>query len=371
MKHLRGFASAVAMVMVLMAAASCQKPAASQPASAPTRFTATGSGLQMGQQIGKQYAAQITPIQHTFLATAVVMTQKSKAALYAQAGEIAKNIAPEDLDEIRGLAEGSGLTYEDMLFLNCFYDLTTTTIFCRQIAAWGRDTADGELIHGRNLDWPDYPGQPLEKYNLIVNERPTEGVESLTLCWPGFAGVLTGANKEGLTVAFNQLTAPRQERAAEPTFFTLKRVLRSCKTAAEAVKLIQDAKPLGSGCVLISDAKNKTAVVVEIYAGRVGVRQAGKNEAMICCANHATTDAAPENRRSGPADWPLCRVARKLGKPLTADLTRQCLADPEVLQDINMLSVVFLPRANKMLLSCGRMRAAEGTFTEYTLFENK
>lgn len=373
MKRIGKFSFLAAMVMLLAAAASCQKSVAGQPTStyAPTRFTAAGTSLEMGRQVGKQYAAQIKPIQHIFLVAAIVMTQKTKADLYAEAAEIGKSLCADDLAEIRGLAEGSGMTCEDMLFLNTFYSVTTSAVFCRQIAAWGKDTADGELIHGRNLDWPDYPDQPLEKNNLILNQRPTAGIEYLSLGWPGFAGVLTGTNKEGLTVGFNQIVAPRQDRWAEPTFFTLKRVLRSCKTAAEAVKLIQDAKPLDSGCVLISDAKGKTAVVVEIYAGKVGVREAGKGEAMICCANHATTDAAPENRRSGPADWPLCRVARKLDKPLTADLTRQCLGDPEVLQSINMLSVVFLPAANKMLLSCGRMRAAEGPFTEYTLFEKE
>jgi hypothetical protein len=182
-------------------------------------------------------------------------------------------------------------------------------------------------------------------------------------------GVLTGTNRHGITVAFNQLGGPRVKQPAEPAFFTLKRVLRTCKTAAEAVKLIQDAKPMDNGAVVISDATARTAEVVEIVEGKVGVRRAAKDEEMIGAANHPTTEAVPENRRTGPADWPMCRVARRLGKPLTPELMKKTLADPEVIQDINMLSVVFLPSANKMLLSCGRMRAAEGVFIEYKLFE--
>jgi hypothetical protein len=39
-----------------------------------------------------------------------------------------------------------------------------------------------------------------------------------------------------------------------------------------------------------------------------------------------------------------------------------------VIQGINMVSAVFAPAANRVHLSCGRMRAAEGAFKEYELF---
>ncbi len=373
MKHMLKLAILALAALAFAAGASCEKPPAVSRATstfAPSRLAVTGTSEQMGRQVGKQFGPQMKVMHPIFLGAAIVMSQHTKAGLYAKAGEIAKHIAADEIDEMRGLADGSGLPYEDVLFLNTYYSLTSSAVFCRQLASWGRNADGGELIHGRNLDWPDYPGQPLQRNNLILNLKPIQGLEHLTLGWPGMVGVVTGTNRHGITVAFNQLGGPRVKQPAEPTFFTLRRVLRSCKTAEEAVKLMQEAKPMDNGAVIISDATAKTAVVLEVVEGKVGVRKAAKDEDMICAANHPTTDAVPENRRTGPADWPLCQVARRLGKPLTPDSMKKCLADRDVIQDINMLSVVFLPSANKMLLSCGRMRAAEGPFTEYKLFES-
>jgi hypothetical protein len=334
----------------------------------PTRLAAGGTPAEIGRAVGKERAETIRALHPIFLRVAERQTGQTKEKLYARAAELSGKLSAADREEIEGLAAGSGLSNEDALFLNTFYSLTVDLPACRGLAAWGRATTDGGLLHARNLDWFDYPGEPLKRHNLILNVKPKDGVEYLALTWPGLQGVLTGTNRKGLTVSFN--TLPGRSRAAalsEPVFFTLKRALRSCATADEAVKLIREAKPLGNGSVLVSDATGKTAVVVEILGGEVRVRKPDGD--LIANANHPTKEAGWTDLRGlGPPDSPAGDAARALGAKLDADKARGVMADRRVLLDCNLVSVVFQPARNRMFLSCGRARAAEGEFKEYELF---
>ena len=335
----------------------------------PRRVAAAGAPEEIGRALGKELAPEIKNLHGLFLRVGEVSNLKGRKKLYERARDIGEKLSAADRAEIKGLADGAGIPFEDALFLNLFYDLTYGPAACRGLAAWGAATADGRLLHGRNLDWPDYPGKPLQRNNLIVNVRPKDGIEYCFLTWPGLQAVLTGTNRRGLSVSFNQLPdSPGGEALSEPVLFTLKRVLRTCAGAEGAVKLIEAAKPLGSGSILISDSAGKTALVVELSGGKLGVRRPAEGAAMIGNANHATREAGLAGLRFGPAGSPTCDVAAELKKPLGVADVSKVLADRRVIQGINMVSVIFAPAANRMHLSCGRMRAAEGTFKEYELF---
>ena len=130
--------------------------------------------------------------------------------------------------------------------------------------------------------------------------------------------------------------------------------------------MIREAKPLGNGSILVSDARLGRALVVDVFDGHVGVREG--EDGITGNANHVTTDLGEAGVRPSRLDWPAPEVARALGRPLSAQDVRHVMAHEKVMLSINIVSVVFLPAQNKMLLSCGRLRAARGEFVEYTLF---
>lgn len=335
-----------------------------------TRIRAAGDPTEVGKRIGKRVAGPLRLLQPAILQIATLTSRKSKAELYAVAKQLSAKLAKEDIAEIRGLAKGSGLEFEDALFISMFYSIVYDGPACRQLAVWGKSSSDGELMHARNLDWMDYPGELLRRTNLIINVAPRKGNEYVFLTWPGFQGVLTGSNNKGITLGFNRINS-RKFRLAEPVVFTLKRILRECDNLDDAVTMLKKARPLGNGSVLISDAGKKKALVVELYEGDVGVRRPNAKEQMIGNANHYVAAAwkkLPAGMPSGRASWPTCHEAAKQGKGLTSDKVKAVMASYAVLQNINIVSVIFKPKANKMLLSCGRLRAAKGTFTEYELF---
>ncbi len=333
----------------------------------PVRMTVSGTRRQMGEQIGKAYSAQAKQAHAAVLDKLTRGNANAKAKLYAMAATVAKNIAAEDVEEMKGIAAGAGVPYEDVLFANTFYYIAMGNVGCRQLAVWGKRTVGGKLIHARNLDWPDYAGGPLRRNNLILNVKPAKGHEYLLLTWPGWAGALTGTNAKGVTLAFNMLPGTPVKRAAEPIFFTLRRVLRTCETVEKAIAELRRVKPLGNGSVMISDANAKAAVVVEVIDGVVTTRQPVAE--LIANANHATCGKSDKPDRDTSRDnAPAGDVASDAKAAMGPKEVQGVMGSFKVIQLINILSVVFVPADNKMYLACGRYRAAAGEFTEHVIF---
>ncbi len=334
------------------------------------RVALEGSSFQMGQQWGKQQKVTMRALQLLFKGMAGMSLRKNEAEIYEKALKIAKYIAKEDLDEIKGAAMTAGLKYEDMLVYNLFYSMVVTKIGCRQFAVWGDKTQNGKLLHARNLDWFDYPGNPMKRFNTIVNYKGKNQLEYLMLTWPGFTSCLTGTNKAGITIGYNQLHQRGDfKHESEPTFYTIKRALRSCKTVEEVVLLFKKALPMDSGTVMVSAANQKKAAVIEIIRGKVGVRYT--QALCITNANHATHEAGiAQGTLTADADSPVGLIAKKISKKLSPQSVQNLMAHSKVLQPkLNLLCVIFAPSENRMWLSCGKTSAAKGPFVEHKLFD--
>ena len=334
------------------------------------RVSLEGSSYEMGKQWAEGNKNLIIALKTQFNAMASIFLKQTSKQLEEKSLSIAKHMAKEDLDEIRGLADGTGVSYEEMLTFNLFYSLCVTKIGCRQFVTWGDKTDDGNLVHSRNLDWNDYPGSPMKKYNVVVNYNGKGQNKYLLLSWPGFCSALTGTNKEGITIAYNQLPQKGDTSyISEPTFFTIKRALRSAKSLDEVIEIFEKTKPMDSGSVMVSDAKSKKAAVIEVIRGKVGIRYPEKN--MISNANHPTIEAGLAGKaESGSARWPVCTTAEKISGKLSVKTVKNLMAHSNVLQPkLNILSVVFKYSENRMWLSCGKGSAAKGPYLELELFK--
>ena len=106
---------------------------------------------------------------------------------------------------------------------------------------------------------------------------------------------------------------------------------------------------------------------MEVFDGQVGERES--KDGVIGNTNTGTKETGVTGPELGPAETPACGIARKLALKFGPDSLRQVLADPKVLATNNIVSVIFNPSANLMLLSCGQSEAAKGKFVEYQLFE--
>lgn len=337
------------------------------------RIAVAGDRVEIGAAIGNQLGQSIRRLHPIFLTLAIGMTGQTRAEIDRRIAKIAEHLHEDDIAEMKAIARGAGVDYEHVLLLNLFYTLTSRhTIGCRQFVAWGEATAGGALLHARNLDWVDYPGKPLHREHTIVDVTPEDGHRHVLLTWPGLTGAITGANERGLIVAYNQLPGGnRVGRLAEPTFFVLRRVLRTCADLESAIAAFTKVRPLDDGSIMLSSSKEKAAAVVEIIDGRVGVRRAPDGEPMLGNANHCTAEADVKGNSHVPqfrATWPTVDVASQHRGKLDATGLRRVMADRRVLQSINILSAVFEPEANRMWIAVRTHHAARGTFVEYPMF---
>ena len=97
--------------------------------------------------------------------------------------------------EIEGLSKCTGLSVYNLTAANLIYDISA---FCTSIVA---ENSNGEIFHGRNLDYPIPPFRPLIiQANFIKNNKLV--FKSTT--YVGFVGILTGQVANGYTLSADQ-----------------------------------------------------------------------------------------------------------------------------------------------------------------------
>ena len=99
------------------------------------------------------------------------------------------------LEELRGLADGSGVSLRDLVL---FHAIPDRTYSCSSLAAWGAATGDGRLIHTRNLDWNIDVG--IQQYAAVFVVRPAGRRAFINFGWAGFIGVLSGVNEAQISI---------------------------------------------------------------------------------------------------------------------------------------------------------------------------
>lgn len=185
-------------------------------------------------------------------------------------------------DELRGVAEGSGVPLEDLIRAHMLPVITPYA--CSGVAVWGDATANGHLYQIRNLDFTVDAG--LQDYPVVVIYLPDEGIPHASPTFAGCVGANAGLNAEGIALS---------EKGASPagdmpynvdgehftTFF--RDILYDAHNLDEAVAIVQNAKRFKKYRYWIGDGKNKKAVKMRAYAP----------ELLIWADNDPTDEVAP------------------------------------------------------------------------------
>ena len=178
-------------------------------------------------------------------------------------------VPPDDLEELRGLADGSGVSLAELDRLHAIPDRTYA---CSNFAAWGRATMDGRLIHLRNLDWNIHVG--LQQFATVFVVHPAGKHAFVNVGWAGFIGVLTGVNDAQLSIG--QVGAETLDATfrGEPMVCLMRRVLEEAGTLDEATALVQQARRTVGVNYVVADAKARRAVALETTSRRVRIFEA-------------------------------------------------------------------------------------------------
>lgn len=217
------------------------------------------------------------------------------------------NVREDFQAELYGLSQYSSDKYNFVapkylrnLYLHGAHDIghamqDLMVVGCTSLAVWNENTEDGDLLIGRNFDF--YVGDDFAKNKLVKFVEPEEGIPYFSVSWPGMIGVVSGMNKEGITVTINAGKSKIPLTAKTPISLVTREILQFAKTIDEAIAIAKKRKVFVSESILVGSANDKNAVIIEVSPDNFGVYQV-ENTDRIFCTNHFQSDAYKDDKRN-------------------------------------------------------------------------
>jgi hypothetical protein len=251
-----------------------------------------GEPFQNGYNIGQEFRDEVHTLYKTLFSRSPLsfvrgrpffhlpIGRKVKTREFEDAFErIKEHIPPEYMDEMRGIADGSGVPLEQIHMAhilptitehhqakrNCFEDadkLFPTT--CSVIGAIGDATEMGNVYTVRILDW-------LRKLNLherpvVLCYEPQEKDKNVSVgfSWPGFCGFVTGVNDQGISFGEQgwRNTPGQESLDGIPFTFLARDMLTGASTQQEAVDYFRNADRTSSYVYLIASGREQEAQIL-------------------------------------------------------------------------------------------------------------
>jgi isopenicillin-N N-acyltransferase-like protein len=309
----------------------------------------SGSHRDVGRQYGAIFREQIRFLREEYFEPLPVAVL-GRDAIRAWAEAVEAYIPEPYREEMRGMAETAGLTYEEVLQVNTCVD-RLQSVMCSTIAVSGDAAKDGEVIFGRNLD---FPGRGvLHRTSVVVVFAPEGKTPVASVTWPGLLGVLSGINAEGVAGATMMIHRRESElRPGVPYMLMYREALHGAKRASDVFDAIAASRRTCPNNFMAVDASG-AAEVTEFDADRA-VRRAAEH-GCLCSTNFFQSaelaDAGyPVGKRRHES---LERFVRARRGTIDVEAVRAALADVAVPWFLNVQSMIFLPRARALHLSAG------------------
>lgn len=166
---------------------------------------------------------------------------------------------------------------------------------CSSLAVWNENTEDGDLLIGRNFDF--YVGDDFAKNKLVEFVEPESGIPYMSVSWPGMIGVVSGMNKEGITVTINAGKSKIPLTAKTPISLVTREILQYAKNIDEAIAIAKKRKVFVSESILVGSANDKNAVIIEVSPNNFGVYKV-ENSSRIFCTNHFQSEAYKDDKKN-------------------------------------------------------------------------
>lgn len=217
--------------------------------------TLRGTHYEMGRQIGLELRASGEELPKL----------SGEQARYTEA--LSRGLAgriPDLLEEMRGIAEGGG--YDELAVR--FRSLAVGVVpSCTVVAVSGAHTVHGRPLFGRNYDGPEH-----SRFTLY-RTYPSRGLSHIGCCgYNLLVGREDGLNEAGLAIAVAGVEGHYTSRPGVWDHIPVRSVLEQCRTADEAVELIQALPHLRAKSFLVADAAGAVAAIEAAQEGLAVVR---------------------------------------------------------------------------------------------------
>jgi isopenicillin-N N-acyltransferase-like protein len=250
-------------------------------------------------------------------------------------------IWPQYVEEIRGIAEGAAVRFEDIMAINtrtevmfaakvahAGADLPALPPECSSFAALPEATSDGTTLIGQNWDWLLHSAETC----VLLEARQDEGPDFVTVVEAGLLAK-AGMNSSGLGLATNALCCGADRGEPGIPYHVVLRAILDAETISDALIAIQQGVRSSSATYLLAH-EDGLAVTVEGTPGdhsQLHLLFAG-DDGVLLHANHFLSDigAARDVSQWAFPDSPfrLDRLRRGVaGETMSVELGKQLLSD--------------------------------------------
>ncbi len=246
----------------------------------------SGGPRSLGRQIGEAAGEQIRGFCAMAMeqANRTVRVSRESAMMVAhESWSFAEAYSPDMAEELRGVAEGAGVSPDEIMLLQIRNQLQPEpTDGCTSLSAVGR----GARIVAQN--WDNDPA--LDEFTVVLTRKP-DGKPSFTTV--GQAGLIAyiGFNEAGIGLCLNSLPAPSR-RLGVPHYLVVRGIyeVRSLDEAVAAVRRAERAIPAN---IMLMTPQGPTDLEVTIDDMRV---LTGDARGLVTHTNHCLhSDLLPIN----------------------------------------------------------------------------
>ncbi|MCA9175063.1 MAG: peptidase C45 [Planctomycetales bacterium] len=208
----------------------------------PSRYReieVSGSPRELGRQLGEAAREETRGFCEVALARVnkTVRISRERAIAIARESQVyAKEYRPDLVDELQGVAEGAGVSLDDLMLLQVRNQLTPDA----DSACTSLSVASGSGCVVAQT-WDNDPA--LDAFTIVLTRRPAGKPATLTCTQAGLISYM-GFGEGGVGACVNTLPAPSRA-VGVPHYFTLRELLESAslEQAVEAVRRAQRAIP--------------------------------------------------------------------------------------------------------------------------------
>jgi hypothetical protein len=239
-----------------------------------------------------------------------------------------KHVPERFFEEMRGIADGSGVDVQDIVIANFIPEL----FHCSGFALSGTATRDGTLYHGRILDYGcDWH---LQDHAVLTIAEPRGKIPFVNVTYAGFIGSVTGMNAERISIG-EMGGRGMGHWDGVPMALLVRMVLEQADALDRAIGIFHDHPRTCEYYFVIADGETGKAVGMEACWNVFNVIGMGQSHPRLPSAFKDTVVLSAGDRYRELAR----RVEHGLGK-FDAEAARH-LMDRPVAMKSNLHSVLF------------------------------
>ena len=246
---------------------------------------------------------------------------------------VIENFEPLYLEEMRGIARGADVDFEDIVLINARTEVLKLAARpdlrrglsqriepdgCTAVVVQPKAARDGRLIHAHNWDWKAESAET----SVVLRIRNEDGPDILTFTEAGALGRF-GFNTSGISITANYLESDRDYSQVGVPLALIRRKVLEQQHLAQAISVVYVTPKSGSNNIILSHA---SGIVIDFECAPDETFIVEPEAGLLVHANHWRSPIALSKFKDvGVASFPCSLYrdvrARDLLTPKVGDIT--------------------------------------------------